>query len=338
MDVSVIIPTRDRPDSLRRVLQCFAAQVEPANEIIIVDASATSADSQVLTGQFPTLPIRLLHTVPALCAQRNAGIAAASGDLIFLCDDDVEFAPTYLRSLIKYLADHPAEGAVTGEVLEPDPAGTFVRARSGGSAAWLLWSFLFQLTVWRDLTEIGTIWWTRPVVALLRRFYRARGNTVTLAGWPLLTSMPLPVYSTMIYGLGASVIRRTWLSGAPFDQTLHPSGIGDNYGVALGFPGRTPVTVLPGERVFHHRHMSGRLAPDLVFSLRAFALDYFMARSDRFSTFHRLLLRWSMLGYCMYYAFARNHQMFTAAVQTLGKLLRGRNPYILTITRHPDHG
>jgi hypothetical protein len=36
-------------------------------------------------------------------------------------------------------------------------------------------------------------------------------------------------------------VRRQWLIRSPFDEVLDPHGIGDNYGVAFGFPSKIHV-------------------------------------------------------------------------------------------------
>ncbi len=336
MDVTAIIPTRNRSASLRRVLGCLERQTAPPSAVIIVDASDDPEPEEALVIAFPALHIRALHTSPGLCAQRNRGIASANSETVFLCDDDIEFSPTYLSSLMRYLAEHPDSGAVSGEILERDATGAFVPARSGGSVLWLLWSFLFQLTVWRDLASIVSRGPAHVPLAWLKRYYASRGNTFSIAGWPLVTRMGNPVYTTSIYGLGAAVIRRSWLLQSPFDEDLHPSGIGDNYGVAIGFPGREPIAVIADEPVRHHREPMGRVRPAEAFALRVFALDRFLHRSSHFTLVNRLALRWSLVGYLVFSLVRADSDMVSVVWRTFFSLLTGRNPYLTPKERAHD--
>ena len=327
MNISAVIPTRNRPSSLRRVLRCLSLQTLAPAEVIIVDASDVPLCADDVTHEFPALRFRFFHTAPGLCKQRNVGIRQSTRECIFLCDDDIEFSRTYLASLAEYLGRHAASAAVSGEILEQDAAGVFRAARSAGSVWWLLWCFLFQFTVWQNVDQIHSSPPARALLTALQRYNRRRGNTVTAAGWPLVTQMGRPVYSALVYGLGASLIRRSCLQDPPFDEALHISGIGDHYGVAIGFPGREPITVIASEPLRHYREGSGRVAPEEAFALRVFALDRFMHRSPRFGRLNTLALRWSLVGYCLFFLRSGDTAMMKSAWHTLLALLFGRNPY-----------
>jgi glycosyltransferase involved in cell wall biosynthesis len=327
-DVSVVIPTRNRPLSLERVLLCLANQTLKPLEIIIVDSSDAPHEIDNVAASFNQTPLLVQHTHPSLCAQRNIGIAAASGKWIFLCDDDVEFSPGYLQSMWEFILAHPGEGAVTGEILEADSTGSFVAQRTPLVPLWLAWTYIFQMTVWANVSEMSESWPLGLLTAYLKRRYLARGNTVTAAGWPLVTEMQDPYYNVMIYGLGASVVRRDWLVMSPYDEHLDIHGIGDNYGVAVGFPAPKPICVLRTEPVVHRKEQSGRASPPEVFAARSFALDYFMKRSIRFTIWNRMLLRWSLVGYVAYYALAGKPAISWGAFRTLVRLLIGQNRYL----------
>lgn len=321
--VSAVIPTRNRAASLARLLGSLATQTALPAETIIVDASDTPADEDSLRRRYPALNIRVLATAPWLCRQRNLGIARATGELILLADDDIEFPPAYLASILAYLADHPSEGAISGTLREPSGDTCAVPDQEPMLPLHVLWRFIFQTSVWGNIDALRQRAWAGPLL----RFYRGRGNTFSLAGWPLLTDAAAPAFRTAVYGLGACVLRKSWLLNAPYDERLDRSGIGDNFGVALNLPGNLPVVVLTAITYVHHRSPEQRLPSASAFALRVLALDYFMSASSRFTPVNRVFLRWSLLGTAIAFGVTGSTGNAVAALSVLVRLLFGFSPY-----------
>ena len=115
--VSIVIPTCNRPDDLRR---CLAALEEQRGdrpvEIIVVDnRPGPSSPTPAVVGAFAG--IRLLEeTKPGLSYARNAGFAAATGDILIAIDDDVTVPHGWLERLVAPFS-RPEVMAVTGHVL-----------------------------------------------------------------------------------------------------------------------------------------------------------------------------------------------------------------------------
>src|ERR1700730_9192683 len=93
--ISIVIPTRDRPDSLIRLLLCIKQQsYEDFECIVIDDGSACKTVSrydkiwQSLDSRFKLRrkPMRERGGGPAKA--RNVGIALARGSFVAFCDDD----------------------------------------------------------------------------------------------------------------------------------------------------------------------------------------------------------------------------------------------------------
>jgi len=89
--ISVVVPTRDRPESLRRCLDALAAQtVLDKLEVIVVDDGSADGDA-VAEAASRSSVTRLLRQAPSgPAAARNAGVRAARGSFVCLTDDDCE--------------------------------------------------------------------------------------------------------------------------------------------------------------------------------------------------------------------------------------------------------
>src|SRR5262245_58408988 len=295
ISVSAVIPTRNRTASLYRLLAALARQQNPPDEVIVSDASDTPHDASALAAACPGLTLAHFRAVPSVCAQRNEGIRRARSSHVLLCDDDIEPSPDYLQRLVAAVECDPSIGAVTGVWSEPDGAGQFSDAFLVPSFPSLLINFVAQRTVWGDVEATASKPFTSLPLALLKRWYRHRGNTWSLAGWPLVTQVKLPIVRTAIYTLGSALVRRDWLLASPYDEKLGPHGIGDNYGVALGFPGERAITLLTDLPVRHHKEQDNRLGRVSAYHQRVLALHYFMRRSSRFSRLNEAFLAWSLL-------------------------------------------
>lgn len=328
LTVSVVIPTRNRPRSLARALRALSRQTRPPDEVVVVDASDRPSGEEALRRKHAGLSLTVLTSEPGVCAQRNAGIRRAVGSHVLLLDDDIEAPPDYLEHLTGHLEAHPSEGAVTGLLREPDADGVFREGFEVPSFRHLLFAFVFQLTVWGDVeaTRGGPL--TALPLALLRLWYRHRDNTWSLAGWPLVTRVRSPVVRTAVYGLGAALVRRDWLLASPYDERLGTHGIGDNYGVALGFPGERPITVLRDVPVLHHRAPDNRLDPAETYFRRVLALDYFLGTDPRFSGLNLVFLAWSLKGNAIRFALRGERALFGRTVRALALVAGGRNPLL----------
>ncbi|HEY1775085.1 MAG TPA: glycosyltransferase [Solirubrobacteraceae bacterium] len=113
---SIIIPTRERPGYLEVALASVAPQARRAGaELILVDDGALEQNAQ-LAERFGARYVSLGEP-RGLNAARNAGAAAASGELLAFIDDDVEVHPDWLDALLAAAASDPAAGVFTGPII-----------------------------------------------------------------------------------------------------------------------------------------------------------------------------------------------------------------------------
>ena len=318
IDISVVIPTCDRPARVLSLLEDLQRSAVRPREVIVVDASDRTIPAGALAPF--TAGLRYLRAPKSVCAQRNRGIAEATSAWIFLCDDDIHVPPDYLSVLAAHLEAHPEAGAVSGLVLERTGDG-WASQHPVRSTATLLWCRVFQLGLWGEVHGGGALggW--------LAAHYRRRGNHISSAGWPVLTDFRAPFFRTPIYALGAALVRRDWLLASPYDERLDRRGYGDNYGVAIGFP-REGIHVVTSAAVQHDKDPADRPPAAFSYVRRTLALDLFLSSPRGRAVASRRWLAWSLLGNTVWHAARRNREMCRASLTTLSAVVRGRNPYL----------
>lgn len=104
--VSVIIPTFNRPDFLRRALTSLTAQTFQDFEVLVVNDAGVPLEG-VLEAFAPSLDITYVrHGVNRdRAAARNTAVVIARGRYIAYLDDDDSFRPEHLQTLVDALAD-----------------------------------------------------------------------------------------------------------------------------------------------------------------------------------------------------------------------------------------
>jgi len=315
---------------------CLATQHRRPDEVILVDGSDVTEAGATPAVAWGALEVRVLRTAGHLCRQRNQGVRAARGGLVLLCDDDVELPADYLDRLTHHLATHPSEGAVTGVLRDRNDAGDFGETLPAPSMRRLLTASALQLSVFGDVEGVPARRARPLVLRALKLWYRRRGNTWSLAGWPLFTQTRAPVVHVAVYSLGAALVRRDWLLASPYDESLGPHGIGDHYGVAIGFPRCPGIAVLMDLEVKHHRAPEGRLAPEDAYFQRVLALHHFMRGNTRFRWWSTAFLLWSLLGTALALTVRGEWRFVRRALAAAALILIGRNP-LRTAGRQARH-
>lgn len=141
IEISVVIPTRNRSEDLRACLRALAEQDFPREkyEVIVCD-DGSDEDISVVVDEFRQAGfearyLRRERKGPA--AARNLGIRNARGSVVAMTDSDTLPDQSWLRKLHQALADNPDAVAVEGRVYaanegEFDPLGEGPVNKSGG--------------------------------------------------------------------------------------------------------------------------------------------------------------------------------------------------------------
>jgi glycosyltransferase involved in cell wall biosynthesis len=111
--VTVIMPVLDRERLVGQALDSLFAQTRPPDEVIVVDDGST--DGTVAVVDRYRDQVALLRTERAgPAAARNAGLAAAAGDLIAFLDSDDLWPKDRLATQMEVLRGAPAMDAAWG--------------------------------------------------------------------------------------------------------------------------------------------------------------------------------------------------------------------------------
>lgn len=126
-NVSVIICTRDRADSLKATLQSLAGVRVPAEfvtEVLIVDNGSLDHTHQVVADSIGRLGAMTVHYVSepdgGQSLARNTGIRHSRGEVIVFTDDDLRFPADWLDGMVRPILSKQADAVCGGIRLAPE--------------------------------------------------------------------------------------------------------------------------------------------------------------------------------------------------------------------------
>ena len=128
--VGVVIPTRNRPDLVRRAVAAVREQHYPGEVRVVVVHDQTAPDYQLASTQDPTVLVLTNWRTPGLAGARNTGILSLDTELVAFCDDDDTWRPDKLsRQVAALLAEPDAELATCA--IEVEYEGTTTARLAG---------------------------------------------------------------------------------------------------------------------------------------------------------------------------------------------------------------
>ena len=114
--VDVVVPTRDRPLQLARLLDDLGAQTVLPASVTVVDDSTRPIPAP-RSARLPISTVRRASTGRSISAAKNLGWRDGSAPLVAFVDDDNRLPPGLLAGLAADLDEHPGWGAVMPGVL-----------------------------------------------------------------------------------------------------------------------------------------------------------------------------------------------------------------------------
>jgi glycosyltransferase involved in cell wall biosynthesis len=118
MKVSVVVPVYNEEAYLDRCLTALTSQIEPADEIIVVDNNSTDRSVEIAQ----KYPVTIVHEkTQGMTYARNAGFDAAHYEIIARCDADTAAPPDWIKKIKHVFATRETDG-VSGPIHMPDTA------------------------------------------------------------------------------------------------------------------------------------------------------------------------------------------------------------------------
>lgn len=112
--VSVVVPTRGRPDLVRETVEAIVTQTYsgPVECLVVHDQEEPDLSLTELGGPGREVIVTANTGAPGLAGARNHGMARVRGGLIASCDDDDVWHPTKLAKQVPLLLSDPDLAAV----------------------------------------------------------------------------------------------------------------------------------------------------------------------------------------------------------------------------------
>lgn len=111
--ISVVVPTRDRPELVRRAVASILQQEYPGElECLVVFDQSEPVAPDVAVPRGRQLRLIVNDRTPGLAGARNTGVLASSGGILGFCDDDDEWLRQKARLQVDALRRNPANDVV----------------------------------------------------------------------------------------------------------------------------------------------------------------------------------------------------------------------------------
>ena len=269
-DYSVVIPTKDRPHLVARLVAALRAQSRPPKDVIVVDQSAAPFAleelQQVLAGEGEQSRLIYLHDpkIEGAAAARNAGLFLAAAPYVIFLDDDALPQPDCLELLVNSLEQHrhlAAVGALISNYSPPPWPVQFFRR-------------FFYLGTLRD--ERQAYYWRAGA-------YRAGEILPT----------------TKLNG-GCMAFRREILARmGGFDSRYCGASVGEDIEITqrlIRFTGRMDAVALVGGALIHHASEGAWKNNDRAIELELVATHYWFRRNVPWNLANRFRFLWMCVG------------------------------------------
>lgn len=114
MNITVVIPTHQRRDSLRRALASLAQQTYASGRFdVVVGADHCTDGTMEMLSVMRSATLRVVESRErGAAAARNAALAAATGDVVVFMDDDMEAGPHFVQAHADAHLAEPGESLI----------------------------------------------------------------------------------------------------------------------------------------------------------------------------------------------------------------------------------
>lgn len=142
LQLSVVVPTFERPDDLKRCLESLDPShqtIKEDFEVLVSDDSNSSGSKRLVKNKFPRIAWKEgKKNGPA--GNRNAGVARAKGEWIVFIDDDCFAEPQYLQAYSNAIREHPDTEVFEGRIFPDRPRVTWAEGCPANEQGGMLWT------------------------------------------------------------------------------------------------------------------------------------------------------------------------------------------------------
>jgi glycosyltransferase involved in cell wall biosynthesis len=129
--VSVVLAVYDERRHIEECLRTLRDQRYAPLEVIVVDDGSRDGTPQLVAERFPDVTLIRRDHLGAGSA-RNAGTAAARGEILVFVDGDMTFPPEFVERLVAPMLEEGAPGTFTKEILVNNVGRRWARAHQLG--------------------------------------------------------------------------------------------------------------------------------------------------------------------------------------------------------------
>lgn len=119
VNISVLIPTKNREDSLKKTLDSLQKQTFKNFEIVVADGKSTDGTLGMLTLYLKKMKISIVDGEGGLVQAMNNAWEKAKGEIVIRTDDDVITTPNWLENIWETFKNDAKVGGVTGPTIIP---------------------------------------------------------------------------------------------------------------------------------------------------------------------------------------------------------------------------
>jgi len=105
LELTVIVPTRDRPQLLAAAVQSVLASLPASAEVLVVDDRSALPVASLMADLDPRLRVTTSEANTGAAGARNWGVAHARGRRILFLDDDDLMIPGYPTWVLEQQSD-----------------------------------------------------------------------------------------------------------------------------------------------------------------------------------------------------------------------------------------
>lgn len=221
--IAIIVPTRNRPDLLTKLLDSIRRQTVAPHQVVVVDGSDGPIDEEIRKLASPHFTyVRIFP--PGLTKQRNAGIRALNDDITLAgyLDDDIVMEKGAVEAMLRFWEGCPDDVAGTSfHITNAKVAGPLVRIPG---------------------KLVGRFFWCDAF---------GRGRVLKSGYHTTVEPVVADTYTEWLCG-GATVWRRTILEANKFDESLTRASHMDDLDFSYGVGRKHRLVVLKDAKVEHY--------------------------------------------------------------------------------------